>query len=126
MHPVTLAIVGSQYPNKRGPARRFGLSLCVPGEPIELRLEPNNPADEHAIAVYSCQGVQLGYVPSQRAVMLGLLIRRGHEPRAIFQGLTATGGWIRVAFDCEEPVLPAPIEKADDDPVFWPDEEWPD
>jgi hypothetical protein len=42
MRPQSLAIVGIDYPNKRGPGRRFKLEICLPGEPIELRPEPNN------------------------------------------------------------------------------------
>jgi hypothetical protein len=64
MKALSLAIVGIDYPNKRGPARRFELEICQPGEPIELRSEPNNPHDEHAIAVFSCRGIQLGYLAS--------------------------------------------------------------
>jgi hypothetical protein len=41
----SLAIVGIDYPNKRGPGRRFELEICKPGEPIELRPEPDNPFD---------------------------------------------------------------------------------
>jgi hypothetical protein len=125
MCQVSLAIVGIDYQNKRGPARRFDLEICVPGEVIELRPEPRNPYDEHAIAVFSCRGVQLGYLKSERAVWIGTLWRQGHETRAIFQGMTPTVGWIRVAFDGEKPVLPpAPprVEESD----FYPDEVWPD
>ena len=123
---ISLAIVGIDYQNKRGPARRFDLELCVPGEPIELRPEPKNQFDEHAIAVFSSRGVQLGYLASERAVWIGTLARQGHEARAVFQGMTATAGWIRVAFDGDEPVLPAARIVDPSDPEFYPDETYPD
>lgn len=130
MRQQSLAIVGIPYANAKGPTRRFEAELCVPGEPVELRPEPKNPHDEHAIAVFSCRGVQLGYLKSERAVFIGTLWRQGHETRAIFQALDQSVGWIRVAFDGEEPQLPpadpvakrAPTaESLDDDPGFWPD-----
>ncbi len=125
MRQVSLAIVGIDYLNKRGPGRRFDLEICVPREPVELRPEPKNPYDEHAIAVFSCRGVQLGYLKSERAVWIGTLARQGHEIRAIFQGMTSTAGWIRVAFDGTDPVLPV-ARPAVEETEFYPDEVWPD
>ena len=124
----SLAIVGADYPNKgKSPGRRFEIALCAPGDPLELRPEPENPADEHAIAVYSERGVQIGYVSSQRAPWIGSLIRRGHEPVAVFQEQTTYGAVIRVAFDGEAPLLPLSEQQvAKDDPPFWPDPDWTD
>jgi hypothetical protein len=126
MRPVSLAIVGIRYPNKTGPARLFELRICTPGEPVELRSEPSNPHDEHAIAVFSCRGVQLGYLASERAVWIGLLMRQGRTVTAVFQGMTETAGWLRLAFDGEVPTLPAARAEEEGEPDFWPDEVWPD
>ncbi len=125
---MSLAIVGIDYPNKRGPGRRFDLEICRPGEPIDLVDEPKNQFDEHAIAVFSCRGIQLGYLASERAVLIGTLWRQGHEAIAIFQALDAKVGWIRVAFDGEQPTLPpaATSHSAAGDDGFWPDEVYPD
>jgi hypothetical protein len=127
---LSIAIVGITYPNKaKGPTRLFELKLCKPGEPLELRPEPKNKHDEHAIAVFSCRGVQLGYLPSERAVMIGMQRRHGREVAAVFQEFGERGAWCRVAFDGEVPTLPAErIETlAADDSGFWPDDpggEW--
>ena len=128
MRQQSIAIVGIDYPNKRGPARRFDLELCTPGEFIELRPEPKNQFDEHAIAVFSCRGIQLGYLPSERAVLIGKLMRQGHKVRAIFQALMPTVGWVRVAFDGEEPVLPSAevAREPPDDSGFFPDPTYED
>jgi hypothetical protein len=123
MRQQSFAIVGIDYPNKRGPSRRFELEICKQGEPIELRPEPNNQFDEHAIAVFSCRGIQLGYLASERAVLVGTLWRQGHETGAVFQSLEAKVGWIRVAFDGEQPMLP-PARSNEPAPGwdgFWPD-----
>ncbi len=123
MRAQSLAIVGIDFPNTRGPGRRFELEICKPGEPIELRAEPKNPFDEHAIAVYSGRGIQLGYLKSERAVFIGTLWRQGHSTTAIFQALDATCGWLRVAFDGEKPALPVIREGAlgADEDGFFPD-----
>jgi hypothetical protein len=131
---ISLAIVGADYPNKRGPGRRFDLALCVPGEPIELRPEDNNPADEWAIAVYSCRGVQLGYIPSQRAPLVRKWMSEGREMTAVFQARSAFGGWVRLGLDGEVPIVdlnrPEPdvvgavSDGADRDYGFQPDPEY--
>ncbi|WP_191864483.1 HIRAN domain-containing protein [Sphingomonas sp. gentR] len=117
MRQLSLAVVGIDYPNKRGPDRRFELAMCHEGEAIELRPEPDNRYDEHAIAVYSCRGIQLGYLPSERAVLIGTYWRQGHTTIAIFQALGAKVGWVRVAFDGEQPILP-PVA-VDAPPTSW-------
>lgn len=123
MKPLSLAIVGIDYPNKRGPGRRFELEICRPGEPVELRPEPNNKYDEHAIAVFSCRGIQLGYIASERAVFIGTLWRQGHDAVAIFQSWESKIGWLRVAFDGDQPTLPAAQSSKPQSGVdgFWPD-----
>ncbi|WP_324695451.1 HIRAN domain-containing protein [Novosphingobium sp. RL4] len=126
--------MGADYPNKgKAPGRRFELALCAPGDPLELRPEPENPADEHAIAVYSERGVQLGYISSQRAVRVAQLIRQGHTTTAIFQEATRFGAFARVSFDGAVPALPQPVcvgeepnGAFDPEPDWYPDEVWPD
>ena len=126
---LSLAVVGTNFPNARGPGRRFEIELCAPGEPVELRREPTNKADPRAVAVFSCRGVQLGYVTAERAALIGKIIAEGREVAAIFQGKTAFGAIVRVAFDGEAPALRAPTgvqEHARPDEEFCADPEWPD
>lgn len=142
--PLSLAVVGIEFDNSDGSNRRFAMAMCSIGDPIELRLEPKNPADENAVAVYNSAGMQLGYITSIRAVRISALIREGRELQAVFQRRTEFGAWIRVAFDGEAPVLtaamieesnsPRPHRKRldldslvrDDEPDFYPREVWPD
>lgn len=116
---ITLPIVGTQFPNKspKEPTRQFALELCEPGDPVTLRLDPENEHDEHAIEVRNSRDMMMGYIPANRAVYVGMQIRRG-SAAAIFQGRTHRVGFIRIAFDGEQPVLPK--EPADQTP----DEEW--
>ncbi|TYC93022.1 HIRAN domain-containing protein [Novosphingobium sp. BW1] len=131
---LSLAVVGADYPNKTGPSRRFEIALCGPGEPVELRLEPENPADPRAVAVYSDRGVQLGYLTADRAPWIGAMLSRGRVITAIFQEQARYGAVVRVAFDGEAPELPerATVAEesagvdADQDPGWWPDDDWID
>lgn len=123
---LTLPIVGVDFPNKRGPTRRFALDLLRPGDPVELRPEPSNPADPNAVAVYSAEGGQVGYLPAERAPFIGGQIARG-DVTAIFQGKGSRGGFVRIGLDGEQPVLPpAPDPIAQAEPEWYPDEIWPD
>ena len=131
---LSVAIVGANFPNANGGNRRSEIAFCDPGEPMELRPEPKNPHDEHAIAAFSARGFQIGYVASQRAVLLGSLMRDGHVLTAIFQDVATWGAIARVGVDCA-PVLPEASENEDQDggagdrepalgladPDFWPD-----
>jgi len=127
LFPMSLAVVGADYPNPgRGPARRFEIALCIPGEPVELRPEPKNPADKRAVAVYSARGIQIGYLSAERAPWFGAMIRQGREIACVFQEATRIGAYIRVAFDGDVPSLPLPRPANQEEPDFYPDEEWPD
>lgn len=128
---ASYAVVGADHPNpvkaKSKKNRRFEILLCAPGDPVELRPEPKNPADENAIAVVSQRDVQIGYLRAEVAPRIRQLILAGRELRAVFQGKAAFGAWIRVAFDGDAPVLPSAIEPgADPDPDWYPDEIYPD
>lgn len=134
MPAMSLAVVGAQYPNPDGSDRRFEILVCKPGEPVELRPEPKNPHDERAVAVFSCRGIQLGYLTAERCGRISRLIREGREVQAVFQQGDARGAWIRAAFDGEEPVVgegsgrePTFAQTAPKpEPDFYPDEVWPD
>lgn len=106
MRSLSLAVVGADHPNKSGPARRFEIAMCIPGEPAELRLDPNNPADPQAVAVYSARGIQIGYITAERAPWIGGMMRNGREMVTIFQAPTPYGALVRLAFDGEQPELP--------------------
>lgn len=135
MPAMSLAVVGAQYLNRDGSDRRFEILLCKPGEPVDLRPEPKNKHDERAVAVFSCRGVQVGYLTAERCGRIGQLIREGREVQALFQHKSEFGAWIRVAFDGETQVVgegsgrdPADASEHElaSEPDFYPDESWPD
>ena len=118
---ISLAVVGINYENARGVGRRFELTQCRPGDPVELRLEPKNKHDKNAIAVFSERGVQLGYLTAERAPWIGGKIRGGESVIAIFQGLGETAAFIRARFDGGRPTLPPQRANPHPDPDFEPD-----
>lgn len=130
---LSLHVVGARFDNPKGKGnRQFEIMVCEPGEPIELRPEPKNKADPNAIAVYSCRGIQIGYLTAERAPWVGGFMRQGEPIAAIFQQPTEFGAAIRVAIGGGEPVLPAPDEQSarsrsappeggDADSEFYPD-----
>ncbi|MFD1951893.1 HIRAN domain-containing protein [Sphingomonas arantia] len=126
---LSLMVVGVDYQNQRGPARRFEVELCAPGDPVELVPEPKNPVDPHAIKVMSERGVQLGYLTAERAPWIGSQMSSGADVRAIFQAISGKSAIIRVTLDGSDPVLPPPplprepepVESFDDGSGFYPD-----
>ena len=125
----SLHVVGADFPNRRGGNRRFEILVCTPGEPVSLVLEPRNPGDPNAVMVLSARGVQIGYLPAERAPWIAGMLRAGREVRAVFQQPTTRGAAIRVALDGAEPVLPPPAPSSSpplDADDFWPDPIPPD
>lgn len=140
---ISLSVAGAQNATigkrgKPGPNRMFEILVSQPGEPVELRPEPDNPADANAIAIYSSRGIQIGYVAADRTLLIHRAWRDAREVRAMFQRATGDGAIIRVNMEGAEPHLPLPPDPvvepddngwpdpADDGNAFWPDFEPPD
>lgn len=124
MQELSLAVVGLDFPNRDKSNRRFEVALCRPGDPVELRPEPKNPADPRAVAVFSERGVQLGYLTAERCGLVGKRIRAGEEVRAVFQGADRHKAVVRVRFGGGEPTLPERAEAGALDEYAQPD--WDD
>jgi hypothetical protein len=75
--PVRLNVVGGFFDNEDGSSRLDEAARLQPGDPVELRREPENIHDPAAVAVFSERGVQLGYLGTQRAAWIGSKIDRG-------------------------------------------------
>lgn len=110
--------------------RRFEIAACLPGEPVLLVPEPDNPADPNAIMILSARQVPIGYVAAERAPLIGRHIRQGDDVIAIFQEATPAGAVIRVTLDGSPPTLPAPSPRdrspPPDDDHYFSDPVWPD
>lgn len=126
MQELSLAVVGLDFPNadKSRSNRRFEVALCCPGDPVELRPEPKNPADPRAVAVYSERGVQMGYLSAERCGLIGKRLNAGDEYRALFQEADRFKAVIRVRFGGGEPTLPARATATEADEYAQPD--WDD
>lgn len=134
----TLAVVGADFDNrdKAKSNRRYEILLCKPGDPVTLVPEPDNPADDCAVAVYSERGIQIGYLPAERCGLIGKYIRDGLDVCAVFQVQTAFGAYIRASFDGITPTVDLDAkpmrpgrgagEGVDPEPEFEPDPVWDD
>ena len=85
--------------------------------------EPKNPVDPQAVAVFSCRGIQIGYVRGQQCQLIRSYLSRGRLTAAIFQDRHQDGAVIRLGLDGEPPVLPElpPESPREDDSGFYPD-----
>jgi hypothetical protein len=72
MDKLTTSIVGIDLPNENTSKsnRRMEGMLCAPGDAVELGLEPANPYDENAVAIFSARGIQLGDVSAERVPLI--------------------------------------------------------
>ncbi|MDX6671303.1 MAG: hypothetical protein QOI91_1666 [Solirubrobacteraceae bacterium] len=70
-----------------GAARHHGNVLASeavePGRPLELRRDPENPHDPHAIAVHAAAGGQVGWVPREIAADLAPDLDAGRHWSAV-------------------------------------------
>lgn len=124
MHELSIAVVGIGYSNRDGSNRQFAMRTMEPGDPVELRREPRNPFDPHAVAAFNQRGEQFGYLPAERAPFIGSKLLKKRDVKAVFQEQLGKIAVIRVSIDGGDPKLPAPREQAsDEEPVFWPDPE---
>ncbi len=82
--------------------------LCAPGDAVDLRLEPTNPFDNNAVAIFSERGTQLGYVSAERAPLIRKRIKEG-EAIAVFQAMHGSTAYIRIRFGGDAyPARPSP------------------
>lgn len=109
----SLPIVGEGFENTDGSSRQLELERCVPGEPVRLVRQPDNRHDHMAVAVFSCRGVQVGYLARERAAWIGSKIDRGYDVRAIVQrvrgGPGRLGLVIRLNLEGDDPELPGTL-----------------
>lgn len=123
MGQLSLVIVGADYPNKDKSNRRTEILWSAPGERVDLVPEPKNPVDPQAVAAYSARGVQIGYVGSFQAQLIGSYLSRGRIAGCIFQSIHRDGAIVRLGLDGEAPTLPESERESStaDDSGFYPD-----
>ncbi|SEJ02690.1 HIRAN domain-containing protein [Sphingomonas sp. OV641] len=107
-----LPACGEWYNNEDGSSRQEELARCVPGEPIKLVREPDNPHDPAAVAVRSARGIKIGYLRRDRARWIGSKIDRGYDVRGIVERIkgaslpnSTLGLVMRLNMDGEDPAL---------------------
>lgn len=73
---------GEAQVNADGRSRQDELRRSVPGEPVSLRREPDDPADPNAVIVLSARGVPIGRLPRHSSALLAPLVDCGRPHRA--------------------------------------------
>ncbi len=113
-----LPACGEWYDNEDGTSRQAELAKCVPGDPLDLVREPDNPHDPRAVAVFTANRVRVGYLRRDRAVWIGSKIDRGYDVRAIVERVkgshlpNATLGLVmRINMEGDQPTL-GPVDPA--------------
>lgn len=73
---IKAEIKGLSY---RMPSEKQRAKLLISGEALILKREYNNPVDKNAIAIYSNDSYQLGYIPSYLAEGITNLLEKQHD-----------------------------------------------
>ena len=93
---LSVACVGARFKNPKRKGKPTGnremeIMFAERGDPVDLLAEPENKADENAIAVYAKTGVQLGYVSAERTLLVRRAWGEARDVRAVFQERTPWG-----------------------------------
>ncbi|MED3797345.1 HIRAN domain-containing protein [Lysinibacillus capsici] len=87
---------------------------------VILKLEPENPVDENAIAIYTGFNIKLGYVPRFYASGISALINNGMSPKISVNYInesSTSSWWVKLDFECEVPEINK-INLSQMDPIF--------
>jgi hypothetical protein len=102
-------VVGEAATNADGRKRQDILCQVEPGEPVELKREPQNPYDFNAISV-TVHGETVGYVAREDAAILAPLLDAGRSHAAIVHcirggvpGAEHYGCLVSIAWDGAKP-----------------------
>lgn len=87
---------------------------------VYLKLEPENPVDKNAIAIYGGLGSKLGYVPRFYATGLAAILSRNIQTTVKINYINehaTPDWWVQVSFECSmDDILPEEIREID--PLF--------
>jgi len=100
------SLVGESHRNADGSSRQGILKGCVPGEPVELRRQSDNPHDPNAILVTDEIGRGLGFIAREDAMELAPALDGGqvysaqiHELVGGVQGFESLGCRICITWE---------------------------
>lgn len=70
---------------------------------VDLKLEPENPVDENAVAIYTTQKNKLGYIPRFYATGISALLTYGLQPVVKVNYVNekaSSDWWVKLDFEC--------------------------
>ena len=71
----------------------------VPGDVLELRREPGNAFDEHAIMILNAEGEKIGYVPHKDNLIFARLMDAGKMLFGKVKEMANHGGWLKISIE---------------------------
>ena len=114
-------VVGECSPSLCGEDRQKVLHDTVPGAPVELQRQPDNPHDRNAILV-TVDGYDIGYIPAVDAIELAPAIDAGlsyqaiiHEIRGGIKYAPNYGAKIAIAWLGQKLPNPRPLNSEQED-----------
>ncbi|MBU2676470.1 MAG: HIRAN domain-containing protein [Gammaproteobacteria bacterium] len=88
-----LKVRGVSFKNRDGSSRQEIARTLKPSQPVRLIAEPLNEHDRWAVAVFTADGKQIGYLPSDARESMTLL--RGEPMSAVVDKLIGGTNWFR-------------------------------
>lgn len=112
-------LVGEGRDNSDGSSRQAELRGCLPGEPVTLQREPDNPYDPNAILVVSMRGIGLGHFNREDAAALAPALDAGqacaaiiHELRGGLPGYPNFGCRVCITWAGQQPISCVPLDES--------------
>lgn len=91
-------VAGMTFRNPDGSSRQIIASTLAPYDELELRPEPNNAFDSNAIALFTPEGEQVGYIEARLAGELTRRSLKGKQARCFVRAVRERGDTMGVSF----------------------------
>jgi len=88
----SLPAVGERFDNDDGSSRQLEIMCMLPGDPVDLVRQPNNPHDHMAVAIFTTTSrTCVGYLGRVKAQWIGSKMDRGVEVLAVVERIRGGG-----------------------------------
>jgi len=88
----SLPAVGERFDNEDGSSRQLEIMCMLPGDPVDLVRQPDNPHDHMAVAIFTTTSKTcVGYLGRVKAQWIGSKMDRGVDVTAIVERIRGTG-----------------------------------
>jgi len=109
MHHLSLAVITSDNTPWGTVAEGGEVSRCLPGDAVELVPLPCPDVGKLFVQVVTESGIPIGQLTTERSDWIRRVMSE-HRVRAVYQQSAIYGAVIRVAFNGENPAVPAALQ----------------